>query len=559
MLLALVVIGAGIGLRDPWPVDEPRFVLIARDMVLSGHWFFPRVAGVLYPDKPPLFMWTIAAFYALIGHLRIAFLLPSLLAGLGTLWLVNDLGRRLWCRQAGLAAALALLATVQFTLLAKRAQIDAFECWWTTLGLYGLVRHLLLGPAWRWYYLGFAAMGLGVITKGVGFLPLLALIPYGWARLAAWRSMPRVHGRWWQWALGPLALLAAVGVWLVPMLIMVALSGNPQLVSYRDNILFHQTAVRYAHAWHHLQPAWYYAADIIPVFWLPLSVTVPWLAPPWWRRLKRRDARYLILFGWVVLVVLFFNLSAGKRGEYILPALPALALAAGPILPRLVRQKSLRWAAFALTLLFALLGVGVLVYYLALAPAKGDALVAHFQVWPWALLAAVTTWAWLCALAGRIKHAVPALCAFLLGLWLWYGFWGYPLINSVRSGAGLMHRVAAALGPEAKLGLVDWREQYVLQADRQVVHFGYRRGGSPGELADALAWVVRGPHRWLMIANNDFNACIGQAERRDVGRRNDQHWYLLNRAGLSRACRRRALQSGPPSIVVHSVRPSAPD
>ena len=28
-LVALLVLGAGLGLRDPWPADEPRFALVA--------------------------------------------------------------------------------------------------------------------------------------------------------------------------------------------------------------------------------------------------------------------------------------------------------------------------------------------------------------------------------------------------------------------------------------------------------------------------------------------------------------------------------------------------
>ena len=28
LALALLVLGIGIGLRDPWPADEPRFVLL---------------------------------------------------------------------------------------------------------------------------------------------------------------------------------------------------------------------------------------------------------------------------------------------------------------------------------------------------------------------------------------------------------------------------------------------------------------------------------------------------------------------------------------------------
>ncbi len=74
---ALLLIATGIGLRDPWPADEPRFALIARDMVLTGDWWVPRVGGDIYSDKPPLFFWLIAAFYKLTGSLRWSFLLPS--------------------------------------------------------------------------------------------------------------------------------------------------------------------------------------------------------------------------------------------------------------------------------------------------------------------------------------------------------------------------------------------------------------------------------------------------------------------------------------------------
>src|SRR5690606_24286947 len=85
--LAVAVLFAGIGLRDPWPADEPRFAQVAREMVESGRWLFPTRGGEFYPDKPPVFMWLIALFYQITGQLRIAFLLPSALAGLGTLWL----------------------------------------------------------------------------------------------------------------------------------------------------------------------------------------------------------------------------------------------------------------------------------------------------------------------------------------------------------------------------------------------------------------------------------------------------------------------------------------
>lgn len=553
-LVALVVIGAGLGLRDPWPVDEPRFALIARDMVLTGDWLFPHIAGVLYPDKPPLFMWTIAIFYWLTGSLRIAFLLPSLLAGLGTLWLVFDLGRRLWNRRVGLAAATVLLVTLQFTLLAKRAQIDAYECLWTTLGLYGVLRHLLRGPAWGWYWAGFFAMGLGIITKGVGFLPLLVFIPYAFAKWRRWRLPPL--GGTWRWALGPLAMIAAIGVWLAPMLIVVALSHNPALTAYRDNILFHQTAVRYAEAWHHFQPPWYYLVDIIPVFWLPLSVALLWTAPAWRRRLGRGDTRYLLLLGWVALVVIFFSLSAGKRGVYLLPVLPAFALASAPLLAGMVRLKSVRWAALAIVVAAAVCGSLALAYYLLVAPDKAAVLTARYNIAPWGFVGALTGAAWLAALAGRARYGAHALAGFFLSIWVIYGFYGYALVNPDRSAAALMQRVDAALQPEDTLAIVDWRAQYVLQAGRPIVHFGFRRGGARGEIADALAWVVASPHRWVLVdAHALENSCVEPRRTLNMGIRSGDHWFLVNRAALTAACRDAALAAGGPSEIYRSVNP----
>src|SRR4051812_29312207 len=340
--LALLLIATGIGLRDPWPADEPRFALVARDMVATGQWLIPQVGGDLYADKPPLFFWLISAFLVLTGSLRVAFLLPSLLAGIGSVVLIYDLAKRLWNREVALNAGLALLATLQFVWQARQAQIDAALCFWTTLGLYGLLRHLLAGPAWRWYYIGWAAAGLGIITKGVGFLPLLVLLPYAvYARIDKGRP---ALGPAWKWSLGPLALLAAVCVWLVPML--VAAQHDPAIAAYRDNILFKQTVNRYAAAWHHREPFWYFVISVIPGLWLPLTALVPWLIKLWRERVRERDLRVLLPLIWVGLVVLFFSLSTGKRGVYVLPAIPALVLAVAPFLRQLAERSGPRRLLF---------------------------------------------------------------------------------------------------------------------------------------------------------------------------------------------------------------------
>ena len=88
-VIACIIILAGIGFRDAWPPDEPRFVLVAKEMVESGQWLIPMRGGEIYPDKPPIFMWSIALVYWLTGSLKVAMLLPNAIASIITLALTS--------------------------------------------------------------------------------------------------------------------------------------------------------------------------------------------------------------------------------------------------------------------------------------------------------------------------------------------------------------------------------------------------------------------------------------------------------------------------------------
>ena len=139
----------------------------------------------------------------IFGSVKASFLIPSFLAAGGILFLVYDFGRRTVGREAGLAAALITVCTLQFVTVTRGAQIDATLCFLTTLSLYSLLRHLLLGPAWGWYFIGGFAAGLGVFTKGVGFLPMLVLAPI---RRVAVHALAGTGDRRWRCA--RLALVA---------------------------------------------------------------------------------------------------------------------------------------------------------------------------------------------------------------------------------------------------------------------------------------------------------------------------------------------------------------
>src|SRR5262249_17343840 len=154
-----------------------------------------------------------------------------------------DLARRLAGSAAGFAAAALLVCTVQFVMVMRGAQIDPVLCFLTTLSLYALLRHLMLGPSWWWYALGgFAAGGCG-IPKSAGFLPLLVLLPYPFLRARGFQPLPRFSGGG-RWLLAPLGFFAAIALWLIPMLMAVASSTDPAHIAYRDGILFQQTVHR---------------------------------------------------------------------------------------------------------------------------------------------------------------------------------------------------------------------------------------------------------------------------------------------------------------------------
>ncbi|MFC3550618.1 ArnT family glycosyltransferase [Lysobacter cavernae] len=540
-LVAVLVLGAGLGLRDPWPADEPRFALVARQMVESGDWLFPHRGSELYSDKPPLFMWLQAAAYTVFGNWRVAFLLPSLLAALGTLWCVVDLGKRLWTRRVGLYAGWALLLALQFTWQAKKAQIDPLVVFWITLANYGLLRHVLQvannrGPNWPMWMLGWAAAALGTISKGVGAIALLMLIPAGIASLRGWDV--KVHVRSAQFWLGPLAFVLAACVWLVPMIAVALGHATPEYRAYLDDILLRQTAKRYGNSWDHGQPAWYFL-EVMATMWLPTVLALPWAIPAWRRRLRRRDPRYLLPLAWWALVLVFFSIPGGKRDMYILPALPMAALALAPLLPGLLRKRAAQRVALVFTAVLAgaLLFGGLAMWFGEPGLERRFVTARSLEdvVQPLAAsTVAVGCWGLACLLWAGRRRAFAAMAATLVGLWVTFGLVMAPLLNDSSSARGLMTQVGRRIGPQAELGLVAWREQNLLMADRRVAEFGFKVAFDE-QMRRGLAWQRQSPHtRWLLVQDVALAACIDRARTQHLGQANRRGWTLVPGAASQR-------------------------
>lgn len=464
MLLALLLVGAGLGLRQPQNVDEERFLGVALEMLHNGSWLIPHRAAEIYGDKPPIFMWTVAFFTWITGMPAIALYIPGLLSATSVTAMLYDLGRRLWNRRAGRTAALLYLATYQTYSILRTGQIDSFLILFTSLGLYGLTRHLLLGPAWRWFYAGCAAMGIGVITKGVGFVPALMLIPYAYAVRKGWPGVVAMPGEARKWLMGVVVVLGAVAIWLLPLALSIALNGGADEIAYAREILLRQTAGRYAAAWDHREPFWYFFVNVIPQYWLPLVLALPWLIPAWRRQLRKRDGRVLVLLGWVVLVVLFLP---EQRQAQVVHLSGIAGAGAG------------RRAADAVAVQ-------------ALVPSA----------------------------SARLANLSGVAVAWF-ALWFARGF-----IEPVKDGdnphEALMAQ-AATMTQGADLVLVNWREGHWLFARQPIVHFGM--AGSTVE--QAAQWLREHPQAYALVPDEQLGQCFNPQAARELGETSRAQWSIV--------------------------------
>jgi 4-amino-4-deoxy-L-arabinose transferase-like glycosyltransferase len=393
---------------------------------------------------------------------------------------------------------------------------------------------------------------VGVVTKGVGFLPLLVLLPYGLMRARGFNGSPRFAGGA-RWGLVALGFLLGAAVWLVPMLVGVATRHDPALVAYRDEILFQQTVHRYAAAWHHVEPWYYFLVQVIPPLWLPFSLLLFWLVPAWKRAWRDRDAKVWLPLAWMLLTLLFFSLSTGKRGVYLFPALPGVLIAAAPFLPGLFARRSVQRVGLALA---AVLIVGALA---ALAvDLSGNAKVrtalesAGVQsLAPIVSFAVVGLLLWVFAAWKRPVLAWPAVLGALAVVW---SYALAPRMDGERSARSFMEQAQALVPAGTDFALMGYKEQFLLYLDRPAVNFGHARWREGAqESYDASAWLAAAPGRVLLIPESALQPCFIGTEHQLAGVSSGDRWLLVRgrpaEECVTRGAASRALPYAPPMLT----------
>ena len=316
---------------------------------------------------------------------------------------------------------------------------------------------------------------------------------------------------------------------------LIAANNDLTMAAYRDEILFAQTIERYGNAWHHRQPFWYFIVEVIPLLWLPLTLLVPWLFVHWRDALRSFDLRIALLASWIVLVVLFFSFSTGKRGVYVLPAVPVLALLSAPYLAQVSARRGAQRAMFILAAVASGLCAATWIYLLVRPDRRAD-IVAAYGLDPLGPPILMTIAGAVVCLIARPRRGFVAAGGVLAIALLIVSFWVNPQLNDARSGESFVARIERAADPQHELGLVAFKEQYVLQARRPIVHFGHARWREADqEMADAALWLAERSGRQLVINDEARAACFSNAPMQSLGNANRSEWYLV-REGANPSC-----------------------
>ena len=135
----------------------------------------------------------------------------------------------------------------------------------------------------------------------------------------------------------------------------------------------------------------------------------------------------------------------------------------------------------------------------------------------------------------------------------------YPRIDDARSGRAFMAKVELASAGIAELGLVDAKEQYLLQLRRPSINFGHARWQErDAEAADAAAWFAAKPGRALLVHQQTLEMCFKGMQAEELGHANRQHWFLVTSGKADPACvargdLRRARLYIPPNASINSA------
>ena len=362
MLAALLALGAiayfvDLGGSSIWDANEAFYVETPREMIEANDFINPTFNYVPRFNKPVLSYWIVAGFYRVAGASVAAERLPIAIGAMvliGCAYVLGALGEGVERRtsRAGLWAAVGLAADPRLVMFARRIFIDIWISAFLalTLTFFALSERY---PERRRLYLVlmYVSVGLGTLTKGpvAIALPGLAFALY----LISYRELRRIRDM-----MIPIGIVIVAAIVLPWYTALYHEHGWAEIKSF----LLTENIERYT-AGEGVRQArgLFFYIPVVLSDAFPLSTLLIAAAALWWRERGRMQS---LLWCWILTIVGFFSLSAGKQDLYIFPIVPAVAALGGIMLSRMRGDdracRHVRWTLMATGVALAVAGGGVL-------------------------------------------------------------------------------------------------------------------------------------------------------------------------------------------------------
>jgi 4-amino-4-deoxy-L-arabinose transferase-like glycosyltransferase len=362
LLLVALIVGAYfllfLGARPLAVPSEARYAELGREIFSTGDWVTPRINGVKYFFKPPLFYWLQAGFIHLFGLTEFALRLATALLAAGGVVIAYATGRLVHGRTVGWLAATIMATTLLWFALSRVILLDVPVGVFLSFALMAFLFAVKApedGAARaRWLYAMYVGAAAATMTKGLIGIVLPALVIGLWIVLT------------WNWRL-------LLQVKLIPGLILFLVLTAPWhvAVGIKSPEFWHFYFVRehferFTSTVHGRTQPWWFFAAVMGLGFFPWTVIV--LQSLWgnlrsiaMRTKEWRDEIYLALWFWAIF--LFFSASDSKLIPYVTPIVVPVAVFAGRYVATAFETgaASLRYALLTVAGLSAALAVAAVV------------------------------------------------------------------------------------------------------------------------------------------------------------------------------------------------------
>ncbi len=312
-ILLTIYIFTGLIGHDPWKTDDAISIGIAHDMLSSGNWLLPHLAGRPYPDAP-LYYWVAAGFAKLFSWLLPEHEAARLASGLFTLLALEFIllaARELHGKTHAAAAPLILAGSIGFLFHAHEAQ-PMLAALTAITAAYWALALLPRRPHFAAIVFGLA-VATGILANGL--LPALTLLPV--TALALWQSGNRKANTGFLAISLTLAFLLCA-LWLLPLYLSSPLHFAALVRSELNPLT--RSAQPFSNILRYLNLLLWYAWPALPL--------AAWAL--WSKRRFLRTPQIALPFLSFLAVLLILGLSVELRSAPALLLLPPLVLLAVP-------------------------------------------------------------------------------------------------------------------------------------------------------------------------------------------------------------------------------------